>query len=128
MHLICKQVVVHTLDSEDIRDQDRVRAVLSCFKKQRMEISATLRRFGSSQRYKMIRILKVDEHTCDLVSADSDHTMTMRAVPFGDILEMAVTIRDPIAPDELETLSMDDIFDFESEMPTPDASSDDKEA
>ena len=40
--------------------------------------------------------------------------------------QMSVTIRDPIAPDELESLSMDDIFDFESEMPTPDASPDDK--
>ena len=116
MQLVCKQIVIHTVADESVTDKNEIKSILNYFKSNRAGLDVTVKRDGNTRRFSNVRLLKItDDGLIDFVATDTSYSLTLRKVPFCDFVQVNATIKEPISPDQLEDMSLENIFDFDSD-------------
>jgi len=116
MQLVCRQIVLHTVADDDVSDLESIRAIMLYFRKNRNDLSVTIKKDGNTGRHHNVRLLRVnDNNSVDFIASDITHSLTMKQVPFSSFVAISATIKEAISPEELEGLRIEEIFDFDSE-------------
>tara|TARA_B100001778_G_scaffold334967_1_gene349826 strand:+ start:30152 stop:30493 length:342 start_codon:yes stop_codon:yes gene_type:complete len=113
MQIQCKQVVLIPVIDEDIFDKEAQLDICKSLYKKRTTFAGTIKRDGSTTRYDKLRITAIsEERFLDILSIGPTHTLTLKRIPFENIVSISITGNNPIDSEDAKSLTIDDFLDI----------------
>ena len=111
MQIQCRQIILTPVIDEEIYDKKIQLDICKSLYKNRTTFSAAICKDGSTNRYEKLRITSIsEERFLDILSIGAAHTLTLKAIPFENIVSILVTNKNPIDSEEVKNMTIHDFL------------------